>query len=484
MLRYMLGQWREIAKVFSGPSGALRHARRRRACSSCSASSSRSTTSARSRTSGGTSRRASSSACRIRRKNVLSKLDSPLQILRVRAGDRVSDVSRQAEGIRVHLEEHLDRVHRPRQEAARSPRRTRSSSTARSSSSTRAAPSASRADTEQDITNGIIKVVSGPAEEGLLHAGPRREGHDLVGARRLRDDRRGARPRELHRRQGRPRADRRGARRCGGPGGCGTEEPISSRTKSTRSRSTSRSRASCCSSSIRPTKPDSPPFTNLIALAHEWGMQVGNDIVVDVERHGPADRAPTSRCRWRRTTRSIRSRSASTTSRPIRSRDRSCRCRAASTATRRRPSSKRARGAGARPTSKSLLTTGKVAFDDGKDVKGPVSDRRGGERRVDERRAEDRGGRAEAGNARRRHRRLGLRVERRARHSGQSRHVHEHDRLAVAAGEPDRDPAERSGRPARHDDRDAADERDVAVAARHSRPASSASGVYTWWRRR
>jgi ABC-type uncharacterized transport system involved in gliding motility auxiliary subunit len=35
-----------------------------------------------------------------------------------------------------------------------------------------------------------------------------------------------------------------------------------------------------------PDKPDSPPLTNLIALAHEWGMTVGNDVVVDVSGMG------------------------------------------------------------------------------------------------------------------------------------------------------------------------------------------------------
>ena len=35
-----------------------------------------------------------------------------------------------------------------------------------------------------------------------------------------------------------------------------------------------------------PEKPDSPPLTNLIALAHEWGMDAGNDIVVDVSGMG------------------------------------------------------------------------------------------------------------------------------------------------------------------------------------------------------
>jgi ABC-type uncharacterized transport system involved in gliding motility auxiliary subunit len=35
-----------------------------------------------------------------------------------------------------------------------------------------------------------------------------------------------------------------------------------------------------------PEKTDSPPLTNLIALAHDWGMAVGNDIVVDVSGMG------------------------------------------------------------------------------------------------------------------------------------------------------------------------------------------------------
>ncbi len=35
-----------------------------------------------------------------------------------------------------------------------------------------------------------------------------------------------------------------------------------------------------------PEKPDSPPLTNLIALAHDWGINVGNDIVVDASGMG------------------------------------------------------------------------------------------------------------------------------------------------------------------------------------------------------
>src|SRR5207342_2051706 len=35
-----------------------------------------------------------------------------------------------------------------------------------------------------------------------------------------------------------------------------------------------------------PEKPDSAPLTNLIALAHDWGINIGNDIVVDASGMG------------------------------------------------------------------------------------------------------------------------------------------------------------------------------------------------------
>jgi gliding motility-associatede transport system auxiliary component len=35
-----------------------------------------------------------------------------------------------------------------------------------------------------------------------------------------------------------------------------------------------------------PEKPDGPPLTNLISLAHDWGIDVGNDIVVDASGMG------------------------------------------------------------------------------------------------------------------------------------------------------------------------------------------------------
>ena len=56
----------------------------------------------------------------------------------------------------------------------------------------------------------------------------------------------------------------------------------------------------------------------------------------------------------------------------------------------------------------------------------------------------------------------------RARHPGQPRPVHEHGRLAVAAGEPDLDPAEGSRRPPAHADGDAAEQHHLALAADRS----------------
>lgn len=35
-----------------------------------------------------------------------------------------------------------------------------------------------------------------------------------------------------------------------------------------------------------PDKPDAPPLTNLVALAHDWGMDVDNDLVVDISGMG------------------------------------------------------------------------------------------------------------------------------------------------------------------------------------------------------
>ena len=71
-------------------------------------------------------------------------------------------------------------------------------------------------DTEQDITNGIIKVVTGQQRKVYFTQGHGEK--DTTSSERdgYNDDRRRARPRELHRRQARARPAGRGARRCVG----------------------------------------------------------------------------------------------------------------------------------------------------------------------------------------------------------------------------------------------------------------------------
>jgi ABC-type uncharacterized transport system involved in gliding motility auxiliary subunit len=97
-------------------------------------------------------------------------------------------------------------------------------------------------------------------------------------------------------------------------------------------------------------KVDSPPMTNLIALSHDWGIDVGNDIVVDVSGMGqligtdqsvPVAASYPSHAitqRFKYLTAYPFARSVS----PVRRRQR----------TRRRVSSRRARRAGPRPTSR------------------------------------------------------------------------------------------------------------------------------------
>jgi hypothetical protein len=78
-LLYVLSQWREVVRSFSGREaryGTLAAP----ASSSCSASSSPSTTWPRATTSGGTSPPRSSSRCRTRRARILWKLDRPIHL--------------------------------------------------------------------------------------------------------------------------------------------------------------------------------------------------------------------------------------------------------------------------------------------------------------------------------------------------------------------------------------------------------------------
>ena len=204
-----------------------------------------------------------------------------------------------------------------------------------------------------------------------------------------------------------------------------------------------------------PEKPDSPPLTNLIALAHDWGIDLGNDIVVDASGMGQLVGTDASKCRWPPAIRRIPSRSGSSSSRAIRSR-------VPSTAVPGGVNGHTAQGfvetsprSWAESDIKGLLTSGKVSMNAASgDKPGPDHGCRGrlGGGCAGDRAEAGRRRRAEAGNAGRRVRRFGFRDERGARPAGQPRPVHEHDRLAVAAGKPDLDPAEGTRRPARHDD--------------------------------
>ena len=126
-------------------------------------------------------------------------------------------------------------------------------------------------DAEQDITTGIIKVVQGQTKKVYFTKGhgekdtasAERDGYKSIADGLGRDNysvesvvsRRRAPSRTTQPSSSSP--DRRS---------------ISSRARSRRSRNTSASRASCCSRLDPPEKPDSPPLPNLMALAHEWGI--------------------------------------------------------------------------------------------------------------------------------------------------------------------------------------------------------------------
>jgi len=121
-----------------------------------------------------------------------------------------------------------------------------------------------------------------------------------------------------------------------------------------------------------PEKADSPPFTNLIALAHDWDMQVGNDVVVDASGMGRligTDESVPVAANYPQ--HPITQRFNYLTAYPL----------ARSvvpipggvdnhTAQTFIETSPRSWG---ETDLKSLMTTGKVAFDEGKDLKGPVS---------------------------------------------------------------------------------------------------------------
>jgi hypothetical protein len=205
-----------------------------------------------------------------------------------------------------------------------------------------------------------------------------------------------------------------------------------------------------------PEKADSPALTNLIAFAHDWAVDVGSNVIVDVSGMGRllgTDETVPVAVNY--PTHPIVQGMDLLTAFPL--------ARSVSPVT---------GGVGGRfaqafvETSakswaesdlKSLFTGGKeVAFDEKKgDKQGPISIAAAVSAPIAStpRHREAGRGLCEAGSACRRVRRLGLRVEPRARRQRQPRPVHERGQLARAAGEPDRDPTQGGRRSARVDDR-------------------------------
>jgi ABC-type uncharacterized transport system involved in gliding motility auxiliary subunit len=121
-----------------------------------------------------------------------------------------------------------------------------------------------------------------------------------------------------------------------------------------------------------PEKADSPPFTNLIALAHEWGMQVGNDVVVDASGMGRligTDESVPVAANYPQhpITQRFNYLTAYPLTRSVVPVPGGVDSHVAQTFIETSPRS------WGETDLKSLMTTGKVAFDEGKDVKGPVS---------------------------------------------------------------------------------------------------------------
>ena len=195
-----------------------------------------------------------------------------------------------------------------------------------------------------------------------------------------------------------------------------------------------------------PAKADAAQATSLIALAHDWGMDVGNNIVVDASGMGrligtdasvPVVAAypphPDHRAlqhHHRLSAGALDHAGGRRRQRPHRSDLHRVGCAQL--------------GGSGRQVAARLRRS--VARRSERRQAGPGVARRGGfgERRPGHSADARRQGCTEAGNPGRRHRRLRLRQQWRARHSGQSRPVHEHRRMAVAAGEPDLDQAEGS----------------------------------------
>ncbi len=166
------------------------------------------------------------------------------------AGQR-QHVPRSAPGVRRHLESDQAGADRRRPRTRRSRRRTKCAPTARSSSATRAGPNASRPTQEQDVTNALIKVVSGQARTVYFTQGHGEKDPTSSEGERVHGRVGVAEARELHGREARAGAagGRAGHRHDGRRRGSARRLPA--RRDRDRSRSTSRRPASSCSSSMR-----------------------------------------------------------------------------------------------------------------------------------------------------------------------------------------------------------------------------------------
>ena len=162
----------------------------------------------------------------------------------------------------------------------------RRSACRRSSSTTRGAPNASTPTPSRTSPTPSSRWCRGQQRKVYFTQGhgekdttsSERDGYNV--------DRHRARPRELHGRQARAsrsRARCRTMRRWWSSRGRGT---TSSRPKIDALKKYLDKQGKLLLELDPPDKADSPPLTNLIALAHDWGIQAGNNIVVDVSGMG------------------------------------------------------------------------------------------------------------------------------------------------------------------------------------------------------
>ena len=342
-------------------------------------------------------------------------------------------------------------------------------------------------DNEQDITNGIIKVVSGKQKKVYFTQGhgekdtasSERDGYSAIAAALGR--------RELHGRQSscwrRPASvpDDASVVVVAGPKTDFFPPEIDAMKKYL-------GKAGKLLLMLDPPdKPDSAPLTNLIALAHDWGIDVGNNVVVDASGMGrligtDASVPVAANYPSHPITRAVQRHhgvSAGAFGRR--------RCQGGVNGHTAQTFIETSPRSWAETDIKSLLTSGKVSLDEGKDTnQGPVSiaaavtvglDAAPRPRPANRTRPKPETRVVVFGDS-------DFAVERRPRHPGQSRPVHEHARLAVAAGEPHLDPAEGSRRPPHDADGDAAEQHHGAVAADRSGPHLRHRASIRWWRRR